>query len=69
MMRILNEERVEYSKGKMLDLEFLLNKTSIFFKRRHQRISTCKQHLRPRLVRVNTRDYKPRTRVHSKFKA
>jgi hypothetical protein len=32
MIRILNEERVEYSKGKWLDLEFLLNRLGSIFK-------------------------------------
>jgi hypothetical protein len=32
MMRILNEERVEYSKGKMLDLELLLIRIGSIFK-------------------------------------
>jgi hypothetical protein len=32
MMRILNEERVEYSKGKTLDLELLLNRIGSIFK-------------------------------------
>jgi hypothetical protein len=32
MMRILNEERVEYSKGKLLDLELLLNRIGNIFK-------------------------------------
>ena len=31
-MRILNEERVEYSKGKSLDLELLLNRIGNIFK-------------------------------------
>ena len=31
-MRILNDERVEYSKGKKLDLESLLNRTGSVFK-------------------------------------
>jgi hypothetical protein len=32
MMLILNEERVEYSKGKSLDLELLLNRIGSIFK-------------------------------------
>ena len=32
MMRILNEERIEYSKGKTLDLELLLNRIGSIFK-------------------------------------
>jgi hypothetical protein len=32
MMRILNDERVEYSKGKVLDLELLLNRIGSVFK-------------------------------------
>ena len=32
MMRIMNEERVEYSKGKTLDLELILNRISSIFK-------------------------------------
>ncbi len=32
MMLILNEERVEYSKGKWLDLELLLNRIGSIFK-------------------------------------
>jgi hypothetical protein len=32
MTRILNEERVEYSKGKSLDLELLLNRIGSIFK-------------------------------------
>jgi hypothetical protein len=32
MMTRLNEERVEYSKGKMLDLESVLNRISSIFK-------------------------------------
>ena len=32
MMRILNDERVEYSKGKALDLELLLNRIGNVFK-------------------------------------
>jgi hypothetical protein len=32
MIRILNEERVEYSKGKSLDLEMLLNRIGSIFK-------------------------------------
>ena len=31
-MRILNDERVEYSKGKVLELELLLNRIGIVFK-------------------------------------
>ena len=31
MIRILNEERVEYSKGKSLDLELLLNRIRSIF--------------------------------------
>ena len=32
MMRILNDERVEYSKGKTLELELLLNRIGSVFK-------------------------------------
>ena len=32
MMRILNDERVEYSKGKVLELELLLNRIGSVFK-------------------------------------
>ena len=32
MMRILNDERVEYSKGKALELELLLNRIGSVFK-------------------------------------
>ncbi len=32
MMLILNEERVEYSKGKKLDLELVLNRIGCIFK-------------------------------------
>ena len=32
MMRILNDERVEYNKGKVLDLELLLNRIGRVFK-------------------------------------
>ena len=32
MMRILNDKRVEYSKGKVLELELLLNRIGIVFK-------------------------------------
>ncbi len=65
----MNEERVEYSKGKTLDLELLLNRIAVSLsplKKKHRRMSPYKQHLRPRFipprfVRVNTRHYKPRT--------
>ena len=66
MMRILNEECVEHSKGKKLDLELLLNRIGSDFKPikdETRKMSPYKQHFRNKFARTSTRVCKGRTWV------
>ncbi len=63
MMRVMNELRVEYRKGKKLDLELLLTASSSPLKKRPRKMSPYKQPSRFRFARTSTRIRKDRTRV------
>ncbi len=64
MTLILNEERVEYSKGKSLDLELLLNRIRSIFKPIEEEAledESLQAALIARSVRASTGEFKPRT--------
>ncbi len=67
MVRILNEERVEYSKGKSLDLELLLSRIGSIFKPIEEEApdetlqAALTAQIRKSGVRWSTRELKPST--------
>ena len=58
MMLILNDERVEYSKGKVLDLELMVSRIGSVFsplKMRPRKMSPCRQHSWRKSAKTSTK--------------
>ncbi len=71
-MRILNEERVEFSGGKKLDLDLLLNRISSIFKpfeEENQKDESLQAALTAQVCKRNAREGQGQPKVKSILKA